>query len=207
MKTQTSNSLSYVYNYLSFLLKIKEAAIKIRAVYLFGSAVRGTLEKKSDIDLFVDCDSVFEEEMKRWVGSAIVQFTSSADFKKWKQLRFTYPLSVQVGNLKEWDLKLSIASEGIVLYALGRALPVGQRMVLFTFSNPLNKKDYIHLRRLLFGRSEEEYRHTGMVHSMRGITVSSTAFLVPQHEHERMGELLSKEKVDFSMKEIVLLEG
>ncbi len=207
LKTQTSNALAYSCNYLSFLLKIKEAATRIRAIYLFGSAVRGELERRSDIDLFVDCRPEHEAQVKRWVDSAAVQFTGSQDYEKWKLLRFTYPLSVHVGELKEWDLRLSIASEGMVLYAAESVLPGGQRMALFSITYPASKRAYIRVRRLLFGRSEEEYKHTGIVHKVGGKQIGSSVFLVPQHEQVRMSEILSGEKVIFMMKEMVVLES
>lgn len=207
MKTQTSNALAYTCHYLSFLLKKREAAVKIKAIYLFGSAVRGTLEKGSDIDLFIDCPVADEDQMKKWAHSALIQFTASRDYNKWKLLRFTYPLSIQVGKLQEWDLKLSIASEGILIYAPGRTRPEGKRVTLFTISYPTSKKSYVRLFRLLFGRKEKEYMYPGIVAQWGGKQVAAAVFFVPQHEQVRMAEVLSKEKVHFSMTEMAVLEG
>lgn len=206
MKTQTANALAYCQDLLSFVFQNKEAADKIDAAYLFGSAVRGELQKNSDIDLFFSCKPVHEERVKKLVDSGIIRFTSSLDYQKWKLLKFTYPFSFHTGDLKEWDLKLSIASEGILLYGK-QVMLQGERYVLFTISYPLKKNRYVSLRRLLFGRDEEVYAQKGVVQQLGGKKLSAHVFLLPKEEQSSMIEILSKEKVSFSMKEVVLLES
>ena len=56
LKSETSSAISYCYDMLSFVFLNKEIAEKTKAIYLFGSSVRGELTKDSDIDLFFDCD-------------------------------------------------------------------------------------------------------------------------------------------------------
>ena len=206
LKTQTANALSYCQNLLSFIFQHKEAADKIATIYLFGSAVRGELHKNSDIDLFITCKAKDEQRVKNLTESAILRFTFSLDYKKWKLLKCTYPFSIQYGNLEEWDLKLSIASEGLVLYS-ETSLPQGERYVLFTLTYPPQKNKYIALRRLLFGRDEEQYIQGGTIHKLRGKKISSHAFLLPKEEQTTLIDLLSKHEITFSMKEIMLLES
>ena len=207
LKIQSSNALAYCFNLLSFLFQSAEVPSKIKAIYVFGSAVRGGLEKGSDIDLFVECAKSDDARVRSLIHSAIVKFTSSQDYEKWKLFKFTYPFSVQVGRLEEWDLKLSIASEGLLLYQIRQPFPSGERMILCSITYPKKKKEYIKLRRWLFGRDESYYRGTGIISEMRGKKISSTVFLIPQHEQTRMIGLLSKKKVDFTMEEIVVLES
>ncbi len=206
LKTQTSNTLSYCQNLLSFIFQHKEAANKIDTIYFFGSAVRGELHKNSDIDLFLSCKQKDEQRIKNLAESAIIRFTSSLDYKKWKLLKFTYPFSLQYGNVQEWDLKLSIASEGIVLYSK-TSLPQGERYVLFTLTYPAKKTKYIALRRLLFGRDEEQYIQGGIIQKLGGKKISAHVFLLPKEEQTTLIDLLSKHEITFSMKEIMLLES
>ena len=204
MKTQTSNALSYCCNLLSFIFLDKEAEA-INAIYLFGSAVRGELRKDSDIDLFFDCKKEDDPLVKRLTDACMVKFRGSKDFEKWKLFNFTYPFSIQIGTLNEWNLKLSIASEGFLLYSKKHILDVGERKVLFTITYPKKKKSYIKIRRLLFGRDEYYYKGKGLMHDLHGKQICSHTFMVPKTAQTKMMDLLTKEKIDFSMDEIVAL--
>ncbi len=205
MKTQTTDALSYCYNLLSFVFQ-NSLARKIKSIYLFGSAVRGELHSKSDLDLFVECKKEDEKQVEQAVSSGIVKFESSRDYQKWKMLKFTYPFSVNYGRLEEWELKLSIASEGIQLYNRNGGISAGERKVLFTIKFPAKKRDYIKIRRLLFGRDEEYYAGTGLIKEMKGKKISSTVFIIPKEEQTRMREILVKEKIEFSMQEVKVLD-
>jgi len=207
LKIQTSNTISYSLHFLSFFFAQKEAAVKVQAVYLFGSAVRGQLEKKSDIDLFMECASGDEQRVSQLVDAALVRFIFSKEYGKWKLLKFTYPFSVQTGQLKKWELHLSITSEGILLFSRKPQGSSGQRKVLFLIRYPQAKRDYIHLKRLLFGRTEKEYRDSGSVKEFGGEQLNSTSFLIPKEAQTKMIEVLSKEKVDFTMREMILVES
>lgn len=191
---------------LSFAFQNKEIAEKTKAIYLFGSAVRAELTKESDIDLFFDCDRQDEDHVKRLADSGTVKFEQSKDFEKWKLLKFKHPFSVQSGNLSEWELKTSIASEGILLYSKKKILEEGERRAIFMIKHPKEKKEYMKIKRLLFGRTEEEYKEKGLIQSVKGAKLSSNVFIVPKDEQTRIKETLIKEKIEFSMKEIVVFE-
>ena len=62
------------------------------------------------------------------------------------------------------------------------------------------------MRRLLFGRDEDFYEGTGLIQTMQGKKLSSTVFIIPKEEQAKMMEVLSKNKINFSMKEVILLE-
>ena len=206
MKIQTVNTISYCFDLLSFIFQNQDAGKKINSFYLFGSAVRGELQKTSDIDLFVEGEKTYEEQIKSLVNSGLVKFTCSKDYQKWKLFHFTYPFSFQIGQLAEWDLKLSIASEGILLYSKTAVPSTGQRKVLFVITYPTQKKEYIKIRRLIFGRDESYYQGTGLLKKYQGEKISSNVFIIPKEYQTVMIEVLSKEKVTFSMKEMTVLD-
>lgn len=190
---------------LTFVFQKKEINDFIKSAYLFGSAVRGELTRESDIDLFFDCNKENEAIIKRIVDSAVLNFEASKDYEKWKLLRFMPPFSVQVGTLDEWELKSSIASEGILLYSNKPIISTGERNVIFTINYPRIKKKYINLRRLLFGRDETFYKGKGQVQLCNGKKLSSNVFIVPKSEQKNFMDLLSREKIDFSMTEVMKL--
>jgi len=203
LKTQTLNAVAYTYDMLTFVFQNKELDDKVHSIYLFGSSVRGELTKKSDIDLFFDCDKKNEDAVKRIIDAGILNFECSKDHEKWKVFGFTHPFSIHVGILDEWELKSSIASEGIVLYTTKQTLTTGEKSVLFVINYPKRKRDYIRIRRLLFGRDERFYKDKGLVQQADGKKISSTVFIVPQTQQKMLMDALSKEKIDFSMTEIV----
>ena len=192
---------------LSFVFQQVEAGKRIKAIYLFGSAVRGELQSKSDIDLFVECAKEDETRVKQLLDSGIVKFETSKDYLKWKLFHFTYPFSYQVGRLEEWELKLSILSEGILLYNIQSGLQGGERSVLFSIIFPKEKKEYIKVRRLLFGRDEKFYRGGGRVQEVKGKKISSSVFIIPKEEQGEMMQVLSKTKIAFSMTEVIWLKS
>ena len=206
LQIQTVNALSYCFDLLSFIFQNPEAGKKIKSIYLFGSAVRGDIQKSSDIDLFVECEQKQEEKVKSLVDSGVIKFISSQDYQKWKLFHFTYPFSFQIGQLAEWDLKLSIASEGLLLYSKSIMPFTGQRKVLFVMTYPTKKKEYIKIRRLIFGRDESYYQGTGLLKAYQGEKISSNVFIISKEYQTMMMDALSKEKVIFSMKEIMVLE-
>ena len=206
LKTQTTNTIAYCFNLLSFIFQNPEAGKKIKAIYLFGSAVRGQLHAQSDIDLFIEAAKVDEERVQQLVHSGIAKFTVSLDYQKWKLLQFTHSFSIQIGKLQEWDLRLSIASEGILLYGKETNPHSNEHKVIFNISLPKKKSEYIKVRRLLFGRDEDFYEGTGLIQTMQGKKLSSTVFIIPKEEQAKMMEVLSKNKINFSMKEVILLE-
>lgn len=209
LKAQTVNAISYSFNLLSFVFQNQEAGKRIKSVHLFGSAVRGELEKKSDIDLFVECEKEDEGRVQSLLDSGSTKFTVSQDYQKWKLFHFTYPFSAQVGQLAEWELKLSIASEGILLYnkkGISNAINAGERKVLFILNYSKKKNEYIKVRRLIFGRDESYYQGTGLLPKYKGQRISANVFIVPKEYQTMMMDALSKENVIFSMKEITVLD-
>ncbi|MBI4919224.1 nucleotidyltransferase domain-containing protein [archaeon] len=206
MKNETVTAIAYCYDLLTFAFQNKELAEKTNEIYLFGSSVRGELDKGSDIDVFFDCDEKDEEDINKMANSGVIKFEQSKDFEKWKLLKFKYPFSIQTGNLKTWELKTSIASEGILLYSKKKILEEGERKTIFTIKYPKKKKEYIKIKRLLFGRTEEEYAGKGLIQSIKGKKISSNVFIIPKEEQPKMKDRLVKEKIDFSMKDLIVLD-
>lgn len=209
LKAQTVNAISYCFDLLSFIFQNQEAGKKIKSVHLFGSAVRGDLGKKSDIDIFVECEKEDEARVRSLVDSGLIKFTASQDYQKWKLFHFIYPFSTPIGQLVEWELKLSIASEGILLYnrkGISNASNMGERKVLFILNYSKKKKEYIKVRRLIFGRDESYYQGTGLLPKYKGQRISTNVFMVPKEYQGLIMDALSREKVIFSMKEIVVLD-
>ncbi|HIH15458.1 MAG: hypothetical protein QT08_C0013G0014 [archaeon GW2011_AR17] len=196
-----SYAVSYALNFLSFLFIDKEIEKKIETIYLFGSGARKELEKDSDIDIFIDCKE--EREIEKRAKAAVERFYESKDYEKWKILKFTYPITIEAGELKNWEVKSSIEKEGILLYA--RKTPIfekKERKILLTIKLPKEKKKYLHLTRELFGRKEKGYKEGALLQELHGEKIAANIIIIPKEESKKIIDLLNKEKIEYKFKEI-----
>ncbi len=206
MNEQQRKAVAFALDYLSFIFLEREAAGKVRAAYLFGSAVRGELGKESDIDVFVDCAPKDEKLVKGAAARAETLFRQSADAKKWARLGFDRPLSVQVGPLVEWDAREGIRAEGLTLYSTTGQAAGGVRSVLFVIELPKKKAAYLSLIRVLFGREERGYRQDGLVQRVGGERMGAQVFMVPQEARRTVAETLHSQKVPYRMVDVSCLK-
>ncbi len=190
-----NKAIAYAQNALSFVFSDNELFDKIKAVYLFGSAVREELTKESDVDLFVDCEQ--EEFVEKRTRLAIERFYRSRDFEKWKLLGISNTFSVHAGNLAEWDLKESIHAEGILLYAKSVIPTEYERKVLIVITFPKQKTKYLKLIRELFGRPE--YRTKGLLDKLSGTRISSNVLIIPQENLAQLLRTLNKQKIQYKI--------
>ena len=204
MNKQTLKAIAYAQNALSFIFLDSGIKDFIERIYLYGSAVRGDLGKNSDIDIFIDCNSQREKTIEGIAKAALSRFYKSKDFDKWKLFNFDYRISIQAGNLIDWQLKTSVMAEGILLYSKKSEISPAERKVLFTYKLPKKKKNYLHFIRVLFGRKEKGYKDNGLLGEVNGIKISANAIIVPKESQQIVARFMQKEKIDYSMKEMGL---
>ncbi len=203
MTDQTRKSISYAFDFLSFLFLEKGAEDKVISVYLFGSAVRNELDDESDIDIFINCKKSDESFILKISEAAKKKFTASKDFDKWKGFGFTYPISIKAGQLSGWELKESIESEGIEIFSKTVQQHDTERIVLFSFDLPKNKKSYLKIKRELFGRVEKNYKSEGMVAKHGGKHLASNLFIAPKLSQGSFIKFMHSNKINFNMIELL----
>ena len=186
---------------MSFLM-LEKSSNKIKDVYLFGSSVRDELDKESDIDIFINCNRIHENETLKSAKIAERKFRLSKDFEKWKLLEFAYPFSIKAGMIGEWELKTSIMAEGLVLFSRNAAESRQERFVIFIIVLPKKRPAYLSLARELFGRKEKEFIAKGLVEARNGTRLGSNIFMAPKASQTEFISLLHKRKIDFRMIEI-----
>ncbi len=215
LNKQTPKAIAYTQNALSFVFLDATLTNKCNAVYLFGSAARGEMEKESDIDLFFDFESFFADatrnekmikEKESAIQAALSRFSNSGDFQKWKLLGFTPPFSINVGKLEEWELKTSVHADGVLLYSKEPLTSITKRQVLITYILPQKKTKYLFFVRTLFGRKEEGYKDTGIAGVCNAKRIATTVLLVPKEHAEPIITFLQKEKIEYSFMELGMIE-
>lgn len=206
LNKQTLRAIAYAQNALSFIFLDSSVNDYIKAIYLYGSAVRSELSEESDIDIFIDCDSGKEKILEGIAKAALSRFYKSKDFEKWRLYKFNYPISIQAGDFIAWQLKASIMAEGILLYSKKSETLPAERKVLITYELPRNKRKYLHFIRSLFGRKEKGYKDKGLLGEVNGQKISSNTIIIPKENQQKIIEFMHKEKISYSIKEICLFE-
>lgn len=204
MHKQTAQAIAYAQNALAFLFLDGGIKDYVQQIYLHGSAVRGSLTKDSDIDLFIDCVHGKEHYAENVAKDAFRRFYQSKDYEKWERFHYTYPLSVQAGILEQWELKTSIAAEGILLYSKNTGIPNAERHILVIMALPKEKKKYLHLIRTLYGRKEKGYKDGGILGKVSGKKISTNVVIIPHEKKDEIIAFLNKEKINYSFKEIAV---
>ena len=189
-------------NAISFIFLDPNIKDSVNSIHLFGSAVRNTLTKDSDIDIFIDCKN--EKFIENVSKTAIKRFYNSKDYEKWKLLKFTPLISIQAGILENWQLKSSILSEGVTLYSKEPLIQNVERKVIFILKLPKDKKNYLHFIRNLYGRREKGYNDLGLLNKLNGEKVSTNIIILPKEHQQNIVEFLNNNKIDYTMKEICI---
>ena len=196
-----NKAIAYAMDFSSFLI---ESGIEPTNIILFGSAVSGSLDKDSDIDIFVD----IKPETERDVRSALKMF-EGAFGEMWKLKGINNPISLKVGNLREWpDLKRSIQSYGILLYGKYEEPPKNMRSYLMfrlDFSRMARARK-VSAWRKLYGYTQKvgkkKYTKRGIIEAVGGLKIEKGVVLIPPMESKGFKDFLSKNKIVFLVNEV-----
>lgn len=206
LNKQTLMAIAYVQNALSFIFLDSGINDYVKAVYLYGSAVRNELSEESDIDLFIDCNAEKEKIIEGIAKAALSRFYKSKDFEKWRLYKFSHLISIQAGEFAAWQLKTSIMAEGILLYSKKPEILPMERKVLVTYELPKDKKKYLHFTRALFGRKEKGYKDKGILGEINGQKIGSNTIIIPKENQQKIIDFMNNGKIDYSIKEICVFE-
>ncbi|MBU0627719.1 MAG: nucleotidyltransferase domain-containing protein [Nanoarchaeota archaeon] len=197
---ERSDLISYAVNFVSFLIK---KSPKISKVILFGSVARGDFDDKSDIDLFVDTESG-----KKDIEILLELYEKSEESRKYRLEGIKNDIMLKVGKLDKWgSLKLSIASDGILLYGKYEESPKGiKNYLLFKISaGKMERKNKIKIWRKVYGYRQKigkkVYYSKGLVEG--GKKLGFGLFFMPSDKSREMIDFLRKNKVDYEIKEIL----
>lgn len=179
--------LSYAQDYVSYLTRTIDPELlgHIRLIILFGSAARGDVTKKSDIDLFIDVPS-HKDQIDRALADITEEFYEQSE-ARWKSLGVTHLISFKVGKLQEWEeLHPSIITDGIILYGKYKPEHVnGKHYVIFSWENTrLPESKRVLLNRRLYGYNRRGKQYDGLLEKYGGEKLSPGSIIIPlEHLH------------------------
>lgn len=189
--------ISFALNFASFLV----GRIEVKSIILFGSVVRGTFDKESDIDIFVETNKKNEKKIK--VLSEL--YKKSEEYEKFKLGGIENEISVKSGDLDDWkELKRSIISNGIVLYGNYEGKPNNlTHKILFLFSlENFNRALKIKIWRKVYGYKQKVGKKEYISKGLAEIKLGRGAFLVSIGNSKDVTDYFKKNKIKFSFFDI-----
>ena len=197
--------IGYAHAYLSFVLPRLKTPVK--EIILFGSVARGDFGSESDVDLFFN--GITEDEAKkleRELRTLQRLFAASKIQELWKQKGITNAIAVKAGVLEHWELKGSLLADGLMLHGKYVGKIAGEGHMLFSLPAIKNLAKRNKIVRALFGREEKTFKKKGLVPERGGTKISPTVFMVPLQFSPEIISLLRKEKIDFQLREMWMLQ-
>ncbi len=201
--------IAYIYDFLSMIFEDK-IMDDINEIILFGSAAKGTQDKKSDIDLFFNIKDVKEtKKIEENLRKILKSFEIKAD-KTWALKKIHFPINFIVGSLedKTWEkLKDEIASTGILLYGKYKEMPseVQPYFLIYYSLENLKRKDKMKFIRMAFGYSiqkdKKTYIQKGLLEDVKGLKLASNVMLIPSNEILKIKNILKEHKIKYKIME------
>ncbi|MDP2925075.1 MAG: nucleotidyltransferase domain-containing protein [Nanoarchaeota archaeon] len=203
-----NKAFSYVYDFLSMVFENEILNKEISEVILFGSTAKGTHDKNSDIDIFIEIKDIHKKEIIEKHLRSIQKSFETASEKTWKLKNFTLPINFIVGRLDdpEWGgLNEEISSSGISLYSEYKKLPEKiKHYYLFNYSlSNLKRKDKMKFIRTLFGyninKNNKDYLQKGIIEQYNGMKLASNVVLIPSGEIKNIKKLFNEYKIKYKI--------
>ncbi len=196
------DAIAYAQSFLSFATRKGFLKNNIKEIILFGSALRDELDKKSDIDLFVNAEKDLPK-IQQIIKEMESAFYKTKEFKEWGYRGIQNKISIIVGDLKNWKLQSSIKSEGIILYSKYKESPSGLENYHLIHFNPIkNIAKRNKVIRKLYGRAEKDQNYSGMIKQSSGQELDSKNFIVPAEKSSEIISFLNDEKVSYTIREV-----
>ncbi|HLD49100.1 MAG TPA: nucleotidyltransferase domain-containing protein [archaeon] len=197
-----SDLIAYASSFCSYLLENEK---NIRAVILFGSASRGSADKESDVDIFIDTTSKKNHDK---IKKIIDNFYNTQIYKSWNLRGIKNSISAIAGDIEsnEWkDLKRSIITDGIILFGKYKSTPEKlKQCTLFSYIDIKDAKKRVNLYRKLFGYKLGKKYYEGIVIKSNGLRHGRGSFSVPIEHYKEIREVFREMKVTPKITEIWL---
>jgi predicted nucleotidyltransferase len=193
--------IAYAQDFASFLMQNLKEADKIKNIILFGSTARGEADKNSDIDIFIEIEEKYKDEIEKIKE----EFYNSLKFKKyWSLLGIKNDINLSIGSLKDWgDLNRSIISNGITLFGKYNADIKTNPHILFLISPGENRNKNISIWRELYGYSQKAknkiYVKQGIIKEYGGDKLANGVVIVPTENSNKLSSFLRTNKFKFKL--------
>lgn len=192
--------IPYAMSFESFLLSSLEESDQenIREIILYGSSARGDFRKDSDVDIFINVYKPASIEKK--VDRIVEDFYKTEIFKKWKLLGIENTFSCIVDNIEKWkDLKISILSNGIILFSKYTVRTEGKQFVIFYWDKITSESKRVHISQKLYGYKTKKAIYKGLLDQTNSIKIGSNCIFVPLENANKISNVFKENKITVKM--------
>ena len=204
--------ISYAYDFISyFMLQPSLKKYPIRRIVLFGSVARGDYATKSDIDMFIDMETLDKINLlSREIEKIKTNFFESDRMKKWNKLNIANNVNVTIGELEEkkWDdLRRSMHSHAMVVWDrfFDREIKDAKPYAIMKWSigvKDVNKR--VTLARKLYGYKQKGKLYNGLLKEINARLIAKGVILVPIEHINRLRELLGDMKIRYNLIDVFI---
>ncbi len=196
---------AYAARFTSFLIeKLGEEISKIDNIVLYGSVARGTADKESDVDIFVDTSHEIEEK----INETLEEFYNSREYTLFRSKGVDNEIELKIGELSEWeDLHRSISSTGKVLWGRYKTTeePIGTKHKIIFFWDKIGRSRSSFLNKL-YGYKSKDKNIVGFLEKWNGKKIGKSSIIIPFQYKEDMLELIEEYDVNAKNIEVYSLD-
>ncbi len=192
---------AYASYFVSYLLSRIKDVSKINKIILFGSVVKNQATKKSDVDIFIELDRE-TKKIEKEIEGILEDFYKSREGLLFKAKGISNRIHLIIGKLNDWkELKLSIESEGIMLYGRFESKgKIGKKFAIIYWSK-IRKNRGAFLNKI-YGFKIKDKKYKGLIEKFEGKKLGKSCIMIPIVHREKIVELLKKYKVSARILEV-----
>ncbi len=166
--------------------KLGKDTSEIDNIILYGSVARGTADKESDIDIFIDTS----HNIKERINEILEEFYDSREYTLFRSKGVNNEIELKIGELTEWkDLHRSISSSGKVLWGRYKTTeePIGtEHKIIFSWDK-IGRSRSSFLNRL-YGYESKDKKIIGLLEKWGGKKIGKSSIMIPiQHKEDMLG--------------------
>lgn len=196
---------AYASYFVSFLIeRLTEKIENINQIILYGSVVRGTATKESDIDIFIDT----EVEIEETINKILDKFYESRIYTLFRAKGIYNEINLKIGKLEDWEeLHRSITSSGKVLWGDFKSTktPVGTKHKILIYWDNIGKSRTSFLNKL-YGFETKGKKVKGLLDKWNGKKTGKSSIIIPFKHKDKIFELLEEYKVNAKSIEVFSVE-
>ncbi len=196
---------AYALRFTSFMIeRLGEEISKIDDIILYGSVARGTADRDSDVDIFVDTT----HDIKEKVDEILEEFYDSREYTLFRSKGVNNEIELKIGELSEWeDLHRSISSTGKVLWGRYKTTeePIGTEHKIIFYWDKIGRSRSSFLNKL-YGYRSKDNKIVGLLEEWKGKKIGKSSIMIPFRYKDDMLDLIEEYDVNAKNIEVFSLD-